>query len=138
MKIFNFRKFSSENNLVQFAKADKLKTDEKNNFLAGTTLIVGKNNSGKSSVIKALEKLLGYSAFNEMDFNFSYISQILKDYNKGDFLKCPELKFILTICIEDEEDKLTNLNGFVKLGTGFPIDIDIMIKYAILENDFRK
>ena len=63
LTITNFRKFETENNTVYFVASRANTTGEtvppsKNNVASDTTLIVRKNNSGKTTVTKALERLL--------------------------------------------------------------------------------
>ena len=75
VKIQNFRKFGTENNTVIFAS---------NSFIHGknilnSTLIIGQNNSGKTSLIKALQKICGEKkeAFSFTDFNYYYLRDLL-------------------------------------------------------------
>lgn len=77
LEITNFRKFGTKNNKIEFVQSDYKKTlsessDQLNpqSFVArATTLIIGKNNSGKTTVTKALklvidnEKIIG-ATFN--------------------------------------------------------------------------
>ena len=53
VRIKNFRKFGLENNIVSFASDSQTNGEIK---CLNSTLIVGQNNAGKTSVIKALEK----------------------------------------------------------------------------------
>ena len=63
LKICNFRKFRTSDNVVEFADAesyDKRKNDKTSdvNVASTVTLIVGKNNAGKTTIIEALKKLI--------------------------------------------------------------------------------
>lgn len=46
------------------------------------TLIIGKNDAGKTTIIKALDNLINHSnAFGVNDFNFRYLQSYLGDYD---------------------------------------------------------
>lgn len=80
LKIKNFRKFGTENNTVEFVDSKDFlnQQGEKNiNIAPITTLIVGKNNSGKTTITKVLEKLVKINKFCANDFNFRYLSKLL-------------------------------------------------------------
>ena len=85
VQMTNFRKFGTESNTVEFVDAEsyqtQLKDEGKINVAPTTTLIVGKNNSGKSTVIQALIKLIKYNKFTSSDFNFQYLKQLLASYS---------------------------------------------------------
>ena len=56
LQITNFRKFGTTENIIEFVDSkDNLQQDI--NIALPTTLIVGKNNSGKTTITKALETL---------------------------------------------------------------------------------
>jgi|AntAceMinimDraft_9_1070365.scaffolds.fasta_scaffold22147_1 predicted ATP-dependent endonuclease of OLD family len=58
LKIKNFRKFGDKNNTVEFVGSKGIPLQSKNiNIALSTTLIVGKNNSGKTTVTEALKRL---------------------------------------------------------------------------------
>ena len=61
IKINNFRKFRKEGNKVEFTNSKNYQTNV--NVASNTTLIVGKNNSGKTTIINALEKLINKNIF---------------------------------------------------------------------------
>ncbi|WP_265557215.1 AAA family ATPase, partial [Serratia grimesii] len=54
IEINNFRKFGSKDNLIGFVKANS-GDNKKSPVASSTTLIVGKNNAGKTTITKALE-----------------------------------------------------------------------------------
>lgn len=71
-KIFNFRKFGIENNAISFVDANYNQREEGGNINVAptTTLIVGKNNSGKTTITNALDILINKDgAFRASDFN---------------------------------------------------------------------
>lgn len=148
-EITNFRKYGVENNKVKFvdAKSYKLeKTSEKINIAPSTTLIVGKNNCGKTTIVKALDKLIKNEDFKANDFNFSYLKKLLEKYklsNSGiasseavkEQLETPFLKFIVGIGIEENStDLITNLVGFMVLEDVNKSELEVLIKVEI-END---
>lgn len=117
----NFRKFETENNLVRFAAAKDYKAEESLNIAPKTTLIVGKNNSGKTTVVEALKRLLSPTGFHATDFNFSYLNKLLSRYTparlKSGKIKLPTMTFNLTVGIDnDDPDLLTNIVPFITLG----------------------
>ena len=84
VKIKNFRKFGLENNVVSFASDFQTNGETK---CLNSTLIVGQNNAGKTSVIKALEKAANED-FCYTDFNYYSLRDLLeKAIDKKDILK---------------------------------------------------
>jgi len=116
IKINNFRKFGSKDNLIGFVKANS--GDNKESPVASsTTLIVGKNNAGKTTITKALEfivdegdKLVGSY------FNFDYLNGLLNDYIEGDYSETPELSFVLEVILDNrDQDLATNFGEFITI-----------------------
>lgn len=116
IEINNFRKFGSKDNLIGFVKANS--GDNKRSPVASsTTLIVGKNNAGKTTITKALEfivdegdKLIGSY------FNFDYLNDLLNKYIEDDYSKTPELSFILDVILDNgDEDLTTNFGNFITI-----------------------
>lgn len=144
IKINNFRKFRVDNNVVEFVDAEnylKQKGDALINIAPITTLIVGKNNSGKTTITKALEKLIIDNKFEANDFNFKYLREKLAEYQNdynNQFLSVepPFLEFTLTVGIEqDSSDLVTNLVPFMTLENVANSELDILIKYELVENE---
>lgn len=148
IELRNFRKFRTENNIVEFVDAEsyrKHKEGEAINIAPITTLIVGKNNSGKTTIATALEKLIKENKFEANDFNFPYLKDKLLEYQKrvGNpdiSIEPPYIEFKLTIGIEDNsEDLVTNLVPFMTLGDIDNSELDILIKYEHQEEQtFQK
>jgi putative ATP-dependent endonuclease of OLD family len=146
--INNFRKFRVDNNIVEFVDAEnylKQKGDSLVNIAPVTTLIVGKNNSGKTTITKALEKLIIDNKFEANDFNFRFLREKLVEYQNdydNQFLSVepPFLEFTLTIGIEqNSSDLVTNLVPFMTLENVDNSELDILIKYELVENqNFHK
>lgn len=144
IKINNFRKFRIDNNTVEFVDAEnylKQKGDALINIAPITTLIVGKNNSGKTTITKALEKLIIDNKFEANDFNFKYLREKLAEYQNdydNQFLSVepPFLEFTLTVGIEqNSSDLVTNLVPFMTLENVANSELDILIKYELVENE---
>ncbi len=56
LKINNFRKFGERDNIIEFVDSkDDLQEHKNINIASSITLLVGKNNSGKTTVTKVLE-----------------------------------------------------------------------------------
>jgi predicted ATP-dependent endonuclease of OLD family len=142
LEINNFRKFRAENNIVEFVDAESYRQQKEGksiNVAPTTTLIVGKNNSGKTTITKVLEKLINDNNFEANDFNFSYLKEILHKYEEGYKsstleIESPFLEFKLTIGIEDKsEDLITNLVPFMTLDDVNNSELDILVKYELVE-----
>lgn len=141
LKIKNFRKFRTENNIIEFVDAQSYKSQDeaKSIDLAPvTTLIVGKNNSGKTTVITALEKLIKEIQFGANDFSFFYLKEKLKEYEENcddiDAVEPPFLEFQLTIGLEEgSKDLVTNLVPFMTISDVNNSELDIIIKYELDE-----
>lgn len=147
LEIRNFRKFSDKtnnNNIVHFVAAEEHTPKSDNNPVAkSTTLIVGKNNSGKTTITKALKKML--SNANEIkgnDFNFPYLKKLLDLYKntiKEKIKDFPILEFKLVISKNTQSKTLlNNIAPFMSIekakAKGGYIDIDINVKYEIKES----
>jgi len=132
----NFRKFRSKNNEIDFVDAKDYKKDETVNIAEKTTLIIGKNNSGKTTVIEAMKKLVSNTVFNAADFNFDYLKELLKLYtmeylNSDKVKEVPTLTFTLTIIIDDsKEDLLTNIIPFMTIGDVKGSEVKIIARWA--------
>ncbi|MCD5380433.1 ATP-binding protein [Candidatus Gracilibacteria bacterium] len=92
-KLVNFRKFGTENNVIEFVDSVDGVQSDKVDISKSTTLIVGKNNSGKTTITKAFEKLIGKSKFEASDFNFCYLAEFLDKYMEDSFEQFPVIEF---------------------------------------------
>ena len=101
LSIEHFRKFGDANNTIQFAASKDYKEEKYLNIAPKTTLIVGKNNSGKTTIVEVLRRLLEQTDFRATDFNFDYLQTLLISYTprrlKNGKIKFPTMKFVLTI-----------------------------------------
>ncbi|MDR2879623.1 MAG: ATP-binding protein, partial [Fusobacteriales bacterium] len=139
----NFRKFQNEDNVVKFIEAENYMKDKEKetiNIAPKTTIIVGKNNTGKSTIIEALRKLIKEPNFKFSDFNFGYLKKILDSYVGKDFkeeeIELPYLKFIITIGVSNSnEDLLTNIVSFMSIDDVDKSEVDIIIKWEVEDKD---
>ncbi len=118
LKITNFRKFGENNNIVEFVGAkDTSQISDKINIAPSTTLIVGKNNSGKTTITKALKKLVIDNKFLANDFNFMYLNKLLEEYCNGSIEHFPFLEFEVKVGIDSNSscDLLTNIAPFMNI-----------------------
>ncbi len=147
LKICNYRKFGSDNNVISFVGGSNLNNitdDEIPNIASSSTLIIGKNNTGKTTITNAIKQLVNGSEKNikASDFNTQYLRDFLKNYSKKQedeklIVDCPRLDFELIIGIKDKSKiYLTNLAPFVSLNnTGDKDKILIKVSYQIKEEE---
>lgn len=166
IQLINFRKFATEDNIVEFVSSGIVQNDscskkeEVNEELtdaniveteaslsdnalqidvaSDTTLIVGKNNAGKTTIIAALDRLINYSvnnAFGENDFNFRYLAQYLSDFDVDNpKSSLPYIEFAITIELEqDSSDRVSNLIPFMLVEDVEDSELDICIRYEVNE-----
>ena len=146
----NFRKFyfsensSETQNIVTFAcSKDYINEKETGdiNIAAKTTLIVGQNNTGKTTIIKALEKLTKDSPiFNAYDFNLKYLSKILDTYKIDNFsdeekeIILPKIEFIFKIGLTDNDnDLITNIADFIDISNAENNEFTIKAVWEVKE-----
>lgn len=113
------------------------------------SLILGKNNCGKTSLLLVLDKFLGSSSFSFDDFNSEFKSeliQVIESYTNESDTPYPFLGISLKIFIEyDESDDLSNIgdkvimdldpeNNMVVLGFEYHLPED---KFFALQNDYE-
>ena len=141
LKIENYRKFSrNQNNEVFFVEG--YSADGQNTGIAqNTTLLVGKNNSGKTSVVHLLEKLASTSpSFLSSDFSFEYLDDWLKKYKEqqSESHELPFIRVTINIMVEpDKNDYIQNLKHFIPISSK-ENDVAIILKYAVKdEQEFR-
>ena len=148
LRISNFRKFGTNNNVIEFVDAqgyEKYNCSEKFNIATTTTLIVGKNNVGKTTVIEVLDKLINRErAFKATDFNFIYLRELLSTYllevGELDKVKLPCMEFIVEIGLDKgNDDLITNIIPFMLLEDVEKGKLDIKIRYEVREaEELRK
>lgn len=152
LEITNFRKFGNEHNKIEFVDAKSLQEQKKAkdiNIAPTTTLIVGKNNCGKTTIVKALEILVSSNvSFKANDFNFYYLEELLQQYKcafvskeeENTEVEMPYLKFLMSIGLEDNvNDLITNLVPFMFLKDVNQSELKIFTKYELKDEEtFKK
>jgi predicted ATP-dependent endonuclease of OLD family len=136
LKIKNFRKFGEDNNLIEFVDSKDGLEINSINIASATTLIVGKNNSGKTTITKALNKIIDNKKFEANDFNFSYLNRLLAEYITNTFDNFPTLEFKLIIGLDDSlenKDLITNIVPFMIIEDVDTAEIILKIKYELIE-----
>lgn len=139
VNIKNFRKYNGNDHT--FLLTNKNLNKDSINIASRTTLIIGKNNTGKSTMIEALRKVIIDNSFNADDFNYSYLKQFIDDFETYlskektvEKIKIPYMEFILTIGLDDSSnDLLNNLVEFINIEDALEDkkDVDIIIRYEI-------
>lgn len=143
LKLTNYRKFSSERNIVEFISSkivlNSKNDDMQNNYdeidvASDTTLIIGKNNAGKTTIITALDNLINHNnALGANDFNYRYLQEYLVGYDIcNPPLEAPYIEFVLTIGLEeDSNDRISNLIPFMLVEDIGDSELDICIRYEV-------
>lgn len=140
VQINNFRKFGTKNNVVEFVDSqgyEEYRNSKKFNIAMTTTLIVGKNNVGKTSIIEVLEKLTSTDKhLKAVDFNFIYLKKLLSSYSleKKEKIELPYMEFMVGIGIDKgTADLITNLIPFMLLEDVGKGELNIKIRYEVEE-----
>lgn len=112
----NFRKFGDAENKIIFAykklKEVKKEGDDEQevNISTTSTLIIGQNNIGKTSLISALKNVITPKKFSATDFNFNYLNVFLTKYKEeGKEADLPTMEFQMDLEVDDEEDIIANI-----------------------------
>lgn len=136
-KLINFRKFRNEFNEIEFV--DNISKCEGGNLNLGekTTLIVGKNNAGKTTIISALDKLINRNnKFLVSDFNIDYLKELIIDYLVNGQNISDRLFFGFNICIgidkNIENDVFTNIMPLLTLEEDIK-EINLIVKIKFKE-----
>lgn len=135
LEIKNFRKFGDKNNIVEFINSKDTPEGTEINVAKNTTLIIGKNNSGKTTIIEALDTLVN-GKFTGSDFNFFYLKKLFEGYeNENTNKQFPEIEFRLIINLEkNENDDITNLVPLMTLEDLDDTEIELKIKIVLKES----
>lgn len=126
--IKNYRKFRSADNKICFVKPEPIASSgqEKSVVAPSTTLIIGKNNAGKTTVVNALKMLCHNEQPSASDFNISYLNELFNQYKEAfksnndtrfEDLETPNLEFTLKIKVDfSDQDLMTHISPFVSIG----------------------
>jgi len=156
LTIKNYRKFRVTDNTVCFVKPEivdmSVEEGQPESVISpSTTLIIGKNNAGKTTVVNALKMLCNNEQPSASDFNLSYLNELFNQY-KQDFeadqatkfepLDTPNLEFSLRVKVDfNDEDLMTHLAPFIPIseeGNGEPVSVHIVVKVALAEESAFK
>ncbi|WP_224217903.1 AAA family ATPase [Streptococcus agalactiae] len=141
LSIKNYRKYGEEVQTINFAHSkwsemsgaedESEKINRTEEYISkSSSLIVGKNNSGKSTIVKLLNtlqntKLGSRNIFKYTDFNLKMLSdwyrfnidnkskEDIESIDKSDF---PKLEFQLILGIDDENDLISSFEDILILG----------------------
>lgn len=156
LTIKNYRKFRSTDNTICFVKPEAINISSESKQLKSvvspsTTLIIGKNNTGKTTVVNALKMLCQSDQPAASDFNLSYLNELFDQYEKHfesdesasfNSLEAPNLEFTLRIEVDfSDEDLMTYLAPFMPIseeGNGEPIRVQIAIRVSLAEESAFK
>ncbi|HHG3529927.1 TPA: ATP-dependent endonuclease [Vibrio parahaemolyticus] len=142
LTIENYRKFRNKNNVINFVEPSNIETidasEDDNMSVIGpsTTLIIGKNNAGKTTIANALRLLCENSQPKPTDFNVDYISELHDKYlsESVEPIPLPELKFQLVAKVDmDKSDLMTNLLEFASVNGSGLSSVKITIKVEVSE-----
>ena len=150
LSITNFRKFGNKNNIIVFTEGCECgnfddtsdSSETKINIAPKTTLIVGKNNSGKTTIINVLDMLINQNGkFKSDDFNFQYLSKIFSEYKCDDEKSIkenlPSMEFNIKIGLDgkNSNDIFSNLYQVLSITDIETKECNISIKYQIAEDE---
>ncbi|WP_415679586.1 AAA family ATPase, partial [Vibrio diazotrophicus] len=142
LTIENYRKFRNKNNVINFVEPSNIGTidasedDSMSVIGPSTTLIIGKNNAGKTTIANALRLLCENSQPKSTDFNVDYISELHDKYLSESIepIPLPELKFQLVAKVDmDKSDLMTNLLEFASVNGSGLSSVKITIKVEVSE-----
>lgn len=138
----NFRKFKTTENIIEFSDAEsyeKQKCDNEVdvNVASTVTLVVGKNNAGKTTIIQALDKLVNHNdRFGVKDFNMDYLKEMAMKYKEGNFEEIPSINFEITIGLDKgKDDYVTNIVPFLTIGGVTATEVTISVKFELTEKE---
>lgn len=151
LTIKNYRKFRSTDNTVCFVKPEVItmstaEQQPKSVIAPSTTLIIGKNNAGKTTVVNALKMLCHNEQPSASDFNLSYLNELFNQYKQVfeansatnfESIETPNLEFSLMIKVDfSDEDLMTHLAPFMPISeedNGESVSVRIMAKVMLAE-----
>ena len=133
IKIKNFRKFYEIDEYIEFVSG----LNENADISKITTLVIGKNNVGKTTIIEFFKKL-DRGNFNSHDFNYYYLKSLLKQYKNNNFKDLPMIKSELLIYLDNENALVGAIADFLTLDENIK-EIQVNIIYRLVEeNDFKE
>ncbi|MEJ6078818.1 ATP-dependent endonuclease [Vibrio sp. 1-Bac 57] len=159
LEITNFRKFGTKNNKIEFVQSDYNKTiqdpSDKKSFVAcATTLVIGKNNAGKTTVTKALHQIINSDEIKGTSFNLNYMNSLFSEYIgiyehntdidehiKLDKIDLPTMSFKLKVGLAGDPKSISvqNLRSIIPVEK-FEVQkaVIIEVKFCIVESEQYK
>lgn len=135
VKISNFRKYGLDNHEIGFVDAQNYydaKEGKKVNVASTTTLIVGKNNAGKTTIIQVMDRLINGEKNSADDFNYFYLKRIYERYKADDFEELPIIRVELKIGLnKGNDDYVTNIVPFMSLKDVNEDELTIIANYEL-------
>ncbi len=165
LTIKNYRKYNSSNNVIKFAHSSWGNGKKTEQYISeSSSLLIGKNNSGKSTIVNLLNTLQQTKAgsknvFKHCDFNLTYLKKWYKenfqnicDSNNGKQNNIlPSIEFNLKIGIDSKDDIISVFQDVLVISDVTKtldkedegMDIDIIVKYEVTDtrrfiNDMNK
>lgn len=139
-RLENYRKFYKKENTINFVSSKLLENknmkEKEIDVASDTTLIIGKNNAGKTTIITALDNLINKpSAFGINDFNYRYLAEYLKNYKTSSKENVsPYIEFAITIELEeDSDDRISNLIPFMLIEDVNDTELEIRVRYELVD-----
>ncbi|MBA5763191.1 AAA family ATPase [Vibrio sp. 404] len=151
LTIKNYRKFRASHNTVCFVEPEviELGTEETRPasvIAPSTTLIIGKNNAGKTTIANALKLLCNNEQPSASDFNLTYLNELFNQYRLAfeidettnfPSLDTPSIEFCLSIKVNfNDEDLMTHLAPFIAIsedGNEGPVCVKIKVRIELAE-----
>jgi len=140
----NYRKFREKDNTVYFVEPHLVESKDGDDdtchsvVAPSTTLIIGKNNTGKTTIVNALKLICENKQPRASDFNIKYLNDLFSKYQQVEInnKSLPELMFTITAKVDLlNSDLMTNLAEFVTLNiapNGLT-EVKISIKVIVAE-----
>lgn len=147
--IKNYRKFRCKDNAIYFVKPEvidlsNIEEQPESVIAPSTTLIIGKNNAGKTTVVNALKMLCRNEQPSATDFNLSYLNELFNQYKQGfevdqetkfEHLETPSLEFKLVVKVDfNDEDLMTHLAPLIPISednSAGSVSVHIMVKVVL-------
>ncbi|WP_318424769.1 AAA family ATPase [Photobacterium leiognathi] len=151
LTIKNYRKFRTSHNTVCFVEPEVIELDTAQATVASvispsTTLIIGKNNAGKTTIANALKLLCNNEQPFASDFNLTYLNELFNKYRLAfetdestNFpnIETPSIEFCLSIKVNfNDEDLMTHLAPFIPIsedGDEGPVCVKIKVRIELSE-----
>lgn len=125
LKIENFRKFGEIDNIVEFVtpytERSFIDNFDRTSIANATTLVVGKNNAGKTTITAALSQAILSEKISGSKFNYKHLKDVFDSYfiaHTSELnIKTPEMGFVFHIGLDAAPEifSINNLSYFIKV-----------------------